>query len=298
MGFIKTLFTGHEETEDEKQEHEAQSQFDIFKYDGIQAMRMGQIDYAIACFEHALDIQDDDETMQYYSNVLLHKGDIEEASEVLEQIHAKHPDDIQTVLTLAELYFQLERYDQMDEACLEAIQLNDSLATPYYIMAKKQNAQNDLINAVASATKAISKREDFNDPYLLRAKVLFKMQQFADAEKDADFVLAHQPEDSEPDDDVLMLKAEICEASGKTDEAKDFYQQVIAINPYATKAYMQLGNILHKEGKTKEAAAMVEEGLKLAPEEMQNITGQYNNFEDKMREAYNALNPYQLGVNL
>ena len=298
MGFLRTLFTGREETEEEKQEHEEKAQFDVFKYDGIQALRIGQVDYAIACFEHALDIQDDTETQQYYADALLHKGNIEGATEALESLREMQPEDAQTVLSLAELYYQQEQYDKMGEACTKALSIDDTLATPYFIQAKYNKACGDLINAVANATIAINRHDDFKDAYMLRALVLTDMQQYAEAEKDVDYLLSQSAAEEEEDDELLLLKADISKALGKADEAKDFYRKVININPYTTKAYMQLGDILRNEGNTKEAAEMVEEGLKYAPEELQNITGEYTNFEDKMREAFNTLNPFQLSSNI
>lgn len=301
MGFLKTLFTGHEETEEEKQEHEDKAQFDVFKYDGIQAMRIGKYDYAIACFEHALDIKDEAETQQYYADALLRKGDIEGATEALENLHEMQPEDVQTLLTLAELYYQQEQYDKMGEACTKALNIDNTLATPYFIYAKQNKACGDLINAVANATIAINHHDDFWEAYLLRAQVLSDMQQYTEAEKDVDHLLGQstvEENDEEADDELLLLKADICKALGKSDEAKGFYHKVIDINPYSTKAYMQLGDILRNEGNTIEAAEMVEEGLKYAPEELQNITGEYTNFEDKMREAFNTLNPFQLSSNI
>lgn len=299
MGFLKTLFTGREETEEEKQEHEEKAQFDVFKYDGIQALRIGKVDYAIACFEHALDIKDDVETQQYYADALLRKGDIEGGTEAMESLLEMQPDDVQTILTLAELYYQQEQYDKMGEACAKALSIDDTLATPYFITAKQNKACGDLINAVANATIAISRHDEFKEAYMLRAQVLTDMQQYAEAENDVDHLLDQSKEEDESEDDeLLLLKADICKALGKTDEAKDFYHKVIDINPYLTKAYMQLGDILRNEGNTKEAAEMVEEGLKYAPEELQSITGEYTNFEDKMREAFNAINPFQLSSNI
>ena len=291
MGFFKTLFTGREETEEEKKEHDEKSQFDIFKYDGIQALRMGQTDYAIACFEHALDIKDDIETQQFYASTLMRKGDLEGATEAFVELNRIEGEgNVETMLTLADLYFQQEDYEKMGGMCDAVMAADDSLATPYYYKACMQNAQNDLFNAVASATIAITKREDFNNAYLLRAKILCRMQQFAEAEKDIDHLIGLGLDE---DDEIMMMKAEICDVLGKKEDAKTFYRKVIELNPYTTKAYMQLGNILHEEGNSKEAAALVEEGLKLAPEEMQNITGEYTNFEKKMLDAYDAINPFK-----
>ena len=77
MGFFKTLFTGKEETEEEKQEQMAKNQFDVFKYDGIQAQRIGKMDYALECYKRALAIQDDTETRVIYASALMSMDNLE-----------------------------------------------------------------------------------------------------------------------------------------------------------------------------------------------------------------------------
>lgn len=300
MGFFKTLFTGKEETEEEKKEQEQKNQFDVFKYDGIQALNIHQTDYAIACFQHALDIQDDNETRQYYANALLANDETDAAIEEFEILAKNQPEDAQPLLVLAELYFQQELYDKIDDVCDKCIQLDNSLAMPHYMKAKKCNATKDYFNAVAQSTIAITKKPDMLESYQLRAEILSAMQQYSDAEADVDFVLSSTSENNTENinDKIFLLKADICFALGKKEEAKDFYNKVIEFNPYATKAYLKLGEIFMSEGNEKEAAKIVEEGLQYAPGEVQGITGNFTNFEDKMREAYNAINPYQLGINL
>ena len=47
MGFLKTLFGGDDLSPEEKKEREEARQCDVFKSDGVRAMRMGQVDYAL-----------------------------------------------------------------------------------------------------------------------------------------------------------------------------------------------------------------------------------------------------------
>lgn len=287
MGFFKTLFTGKEDTEEKKNEQKAQNSFDIFKYDGIQALHIGKTDYAIACFEHALEIQEDTEIHRQYANALLQKNDISGATEELEVILQTKPENKEIILTLAELYYQEEQYEKIIEACNTVINLDASLAAPHYIMAKMYRAKEDYINAIAQATQAITKNTKYNEAYLLRAQVLFAMQQYKEAEVDIDVILSQNPDN----DEFLEIKAECCEAQEKIEEAKEHYNKVIELNPFLTKAYIQLGGILTKEGKKEEAAMIVEEGMKLAPDELKGITGEYTNIEEKMHNTYNSINP-------
>ena len=289
MGFFKTLFTGKEETDEERQEQKKENDFDVFKYDGVKAMRIGKTDYAIACFERALAIKDDAETHRFCANALLQKNDIDAAVAELEAVRNLEPGNMETLLALAELYFQTEAYDRLGETCRRAMEIDPSLAQPHLLLAKMHDAQKDCINAIAQLTQAIALKDDFAEAYLLRAKVLFSMLQYNEAEKDIDVVIAQD----DSNDEVLEMKAECCDALGKKEEAKTYYNKVIQLNPYLTKAYMQLGRLLKEEGNTGEAAKIVEEGLALQPDALKDINGNYTNVEAKMQETYDSINPFK-----
>ena len=47
MGFLKTLFGGREESPEEKAEKRREREFDVLKYDGVRARKMGEVKYAI-----------------------------------------------------------------------------------------------------------------------------------------------------------------------------------------------------------------------------------------------------------
>ena len=294
MGFFKSLFTGKEETEEEKQEQQKQNQFDVFKYDGIQAQRIGKIDYALECFRRALDLQDDTETRVIYANALIAKDDLEAGAAQLEKVREKDPENIDVLLTLADLYFQLEQYEQMETLCNAALQVDDKVAATHYLLAKMYKAKGDMINAVAQCTLAITKQQDapYADAYYLRAQLLMEMQQYTEAQADVDVILQLDEEN----DEYLMLNGECCEALQKSEEAKECYLKVKELNPYITKAYIRLGAILMAEGKKEEAAKIVEEGLQLAPDELKNVNGEYTNVEQEMRDAYKTMDP--LGFNV
>ena len=266
----------------------------MFKYDGIQAQRIGKIDYALECFRRALDLQEDTETRVIYANALIAKDDLEAGAAQLEKVREKDPENIDVLLTLADLYFQLEQYEQMETLCNAALQVDDKVAATHYLLAKMYKAKGDMINAVAQCTLAITKQQDapYADAYYLRAQLLMEMQQYTEAQADVDVILQLDEEN----DEYLMLKGECCEALQKSEEAKECYLKVKELNPYITKAYIRLGAILMAEGKKEEAAKIVEEGLQLAPDELKNVNGEYTNVEQEMRDAYKTMDP--LGFNV
>jgi tetratricopeptide (TPR) repeat protein len=67
MGLFTSLFGGKKDSENEKEKNDKKN-FDILKYDGIRAMRIGKLTYAIKCLEEATAIQDEMETLQHLAN--------------------------------------------------------------------------------------------------------------------------------------------------------------------------------------------------------------------------------------
>lgn len=63
--FFTSLFSSSKPAEatEDKAKNE-QKNFDILKYDGVRAQKMGKLVYAIKCFTEALNIQEDFETIE------------------------------------------------------------------------------------------------------------------------------------------------------------------------------------------------------------------------------------------
>ena len=84
MGFFKSFFSGKPENPEAEKQKNDQKNFEIFKYDGMRAQRMGRTDYAIKCFTEALKLQDDFETMSYLAQVYIQTNRLDEARRLLE----------------------------------------------------------------------------------------------------------------------------------------------------------------------------------------------------------------------
>ena len=63
--FFKSFFSGKSETPESEKQKNDQKNFEIFKYDGLRAQRMGRPDYAVKCFTEALAIQKEFETFKW-----------------------------------------------------------------------------------------------------------------------------------------------------------------------------------------------------------------------------------------
>ena len=96
--FFKSFFSGKSETPESEKQKNDQKNFEIFKYDGLRAQRMGRPDYAIKCFTEALAIEEDFETMGYLSQLYIPMGETEKARELLEKMAVMEPHVTSTLL--------------------------------------------------------------------------------------------------------------------------------------------------------------------------------------------------------
>ena len=84
--FFKSFFSGKSETPESEKQKNDQKNFEIFKYDGLRAQRMGRPDYAVKCFIEALAIKEEFETMGYLSQLYIQMGETAKARELLEKM--------------------------------------------------------------------------------------------------------------------------------------------------------------------------------------------------------------------
>ena len=90
--FFTSLFSSSKKNEDtvEEKVKNDQKNFDILKYDGVRAQKMGQVAYAIKCFTEALNIEEDFETMNYLVSAYSMTNETGKALDVLNRERAFH----------------------------------------------------------------------------------------------------------------------------------------------------------------------------------------------------------------
>lgn len=290
MGLWNLLFGSDEKTPEQEQAAEISKKFDLFKYDGVKAMKMGQVDYAVRCFTEALAIQEDGECMDYLAQCYMRAGQLDEAMATLNRLAELVPDNIGVYLQMARLAFMQEDYEAMAATCAKAMEIEPESATAHLLNGQAQVGQGKMIEAVAMFTKAISLNEALGDAYLHRGSLLLKMGDVQSADADADYLLSVVPDNEE----VLMLKARIEHAKGKAAEAIAIYNKVIDVNPFNADAYKERGKVKFELGDTIGAKEDVEKLLELMPDALSNVSGDYSadGVEHKVKQAYSNLNPF------
>ncbi len=289
MGFWKTFFGGEADPEEEKRNADARN-FDLLKYDGVKAMRIGQFDYAAKCFQKALETKDDPEVHDYFSRALIHLGRLDEALRELKTIMRTDSDNVNLMMQAAGVAYMKEDYDEMVSICEQALALDDSHALVHLFYAKAELGQGHLVQGIARLTKAISLDEELADARLLRGQTLLAMGDAKSAEEDADWLMAR----AEDNEDVLLLKARLEAALGNADAAIELYGRVTDVNPFQTDAYRERGALRYEQGDKQGAEEDMQKVLELNPQEMADVSGDYSaeGIEQKTRQAYSNLNPF------
>ena len=261
MNFFKRLFGGKEEpTEQEKQEAAARD-FDILKYDGVKAMKMGQWGHAIRCFRHALELSEDLEVRDYLSQSLIRTGELLAANDELQVIAEAQPDNQSVFVRIAQVAYMMENYQAMGDACERAMLIDDSQAVVYLLYAQA---------------------------YLLRGQTLLAIGQLDEAQADAEWLAGHVPQN----EDLMLLQARIMVARGSRQQAVDIYNKVIELNPFNIDAYRERAEQHEALGNEAEAQADRDKVSELQPAE--GTDGSQDGGEDieqKVRQAYRDGNP-------
>ncbi len=259
MGLFSSLFSsGKKEEAQEDQQKNEQKNFDILKYDGVRALQIRQVKYAIRCFQEALNIQQDTETMNFLISAYTMAQDTESALEVANELVDLEPENTHILLTRVNLLFMEDRDDEAIVDCGRVIELDEENYLAWFLRAKAKQAIKDLAGAEADVTQAIALKDDFTDGYLLRAQLYLLMKKGQDALDDANKVIALVEEGEET---AHLLRGQIYELLGDDDAAANEYQQVLALNPFNEEAYLLAARQMISRRKYPEALALYNEAI-------------------------------------
>ena len=290
MNIFKRLFgVAQEEKVPTKEELQAENSknFDILKYDGVRALKTQRYDYAIECFRHALDINEDLEIHDYMSQAYLALSDLPNAYQHLQKLAEAQTDNINIFIRMAHVAYMMEDYSIMGTACEKALLIDKESPDALHLYAKSCVGIGDVTNAVALLTKAVTVKPDYADAYLLRGEVLLKEERYDEADEDASWLLENYPSN----EDVLMLKANIENSRSNDAGAMEYLDKVIDANPFRQEAYALRGELRRKAGDEAGAKEDIDYAAKLQ-EESQEAGGE--SVEKKVKDAYANINPLGL----
>lgn len=259
--FFKSFFAGKSDSPETEKQKNSKKNFEIFKYDGLRAQRMGRPDYAIKCYTEALAIEEDFETLGYLSQIYTQTGELAKAREILARMVELEPELTTTYLTIANVCYMQEDYKAMEEAATKAIGIEEGNAMAHYLLSKATKGQNDDLMTVAHLTRAITLKDDFIEARLLRAEALLKMNQTTEAREDIEAILAQNPDEEA----AVLLRGKLHEALGDAEAAEADYREITEVNPFNEQAYLYLGQLFISQKKLTEAIELCDEAIELNP---------------------------------
>jgi tetratricopeptide (TPR) repeat protein len=260
--FFKSLFTSSkaEETPDAISRNDKKN-FDIFKYDGIRALQMGRLPYAIKCFTEALNIKDDFETMNYLVAAYTNSHELEEALEVATEMISLEPGSIATYLTRTNILLLMMKGEEAIADCLKVIELEADHPLAWFLLGKAKKMTNELAEAIEDLTKAMTIKDDFTDAYLLRSEILLETNRPGEALPDIEKAIELAPDEEA----VYLLRGQILEQLSNFSAAADDYNRALELNPFNTDAFMFLGVLLIQTGNPDDAIQCFDEAIELKP---------------------------------
>lgn len=257
--FLKSLFFGEgHETAEEK----AQKDFDVLKYDGIKALKIGKTAYAIRCFNEALKIQNDVEVLEHLVTAYGREDRTEEAIATTGQLLDVEPDNVAVLLLRANLNYTIERYADVIADCERAVELEASEVRAHYLAGRAKQKSGDRIGAVVSLSQAIAGKEDYAEAWLLRAEVMLETGDCRDGLQDAEKAVELMPEEEQ----AYLVRGQLHEALKDLDAAEKDYRFVTELNPFNEQAYLQLGSLYMAREQPEEAIGLLDEAIELKPD--------------------------------
>ncbi len=258
MGFLSSLFSpSKKENALDDQQKSDLKKFDILKYDGIRAQRVGKTDYAVKCFIEALKIQPDFETMKYLMSSYFMLNRLDDAIEVLNEMVETGEESANTLLTRANLLYSTGKHSEAIADCMQIIETEPNNHLAYFQSAKSERVLDHLETGIDQLSKAIDIKDDFAESYMLRAEIYLSLKKGTDALPDIEKVIGLTPED----ETAYLLRGRIHELLGDSEAAFDDYKEASALNPFNEDAYLLAGRLMMTQEKYDEAIELFDEAI-------------------------------------
>lgn len=259
--FFKSLFGNNTVTTEEANDKDRQRKFDILKYDGLKAMKMGKVGYAIRCFNEALNFQEEFETLEYLAQAYIHQGKHAEAIDIYNRLTNLNPEQTDTFLKRAQLYLQEGQDESVITDCQYVLNHQRDYRA-YLLMAHAQNRLKLYEDALSSLTKAAELKNDMMDIFLLRSSVYYESGKYDEALEDINRAIILAPEE----ETAFMQRAKIYESFHNKKAALQDYATVTDLNPFYEQAYLETGRILMENQQIDEAISYFDEALEIKPD--------------------------------
>jgi tetratricopeptide (TPR) repeat protein len=238
--------------------------FDILKYDGGRAQKIGKRPYASICVTEALLIQEDLETMSYLVGAYTMAHEPENALEVLNRMLEIEPDRLNALFSRVSVLFLLNKEEEVIRDCRHILTLEPTHPLAYFLMAKAKRSKGELDQAIEDVTQSIRLKEGFPEAYLLRSEMLLEKQEGDAALADVERVIECGGEEEE--EAAFLLRGRIHSFLKKNAETESDFRKVLSLNPFHEDGALCLSELLFGLGRVPEALEVLDDLIELTPD--------------------------------
>jgi tetratricopeptide (TPR) repeat protein len=161
-----------------------------------------------------------------------------ESKELLEATAKRFPDNIESLLKLAELYFLVKRYQDGIDYVNKALKINNNLAKAYYIKGSIYRESGDTSRAISSLETAVEQDNRYVDAFY-DLGILYAARKNPIAIEYYNNVLRIDP--TNPNANYAMAK--LLQDLGKVDEAIKIYEGILLTDKGCDNCYYNMGAI-------------------------------------------------------
>ena len=208
--------------------------------------------------------QDPEVVTAYFilGNIYHGQGRYAEAIAQLKIALAKKPDDVDSIINIAQCYTMMNQPGQAESFILDQVRRGIEDSSLYFNLGKLYVREGKPDQAIPAFKKCLALNPQSASANSALARVYFMKDDLAQTESYAREAIRLDPKLI----GAHFALAQVLHKSGRLDEAEEEYKREIEVSPTIFKAYLNLAMIYKSQGKTDLASEFTEKGLKLAPE--------------------------------
>jgi len=193
---------------------------------------------------------------------LLYAGEPQQATEELQGVLVRDPDNLAALSDLAKSLGELGRFDEAKVAASKALAL-DPENPPFHILLATLEAElGEMESAIVGLDAALALDPRSVEAKLEKGRYLARLGRGQEASQLLETALRDEPQDPR----LNIAVAELVEApAGRLDAAERRLKQVVAQNPFLPEGWGLLGWVLERAQRSQEALEIYQKGLQYQP---------------------------------
>ncbi len=261
MGFFEKLFKKNsinsDTNEGNEQNKRTVNNATVLKFDGLKALRMGNIPFALKFLEEALRLNPEFETRFYLAQALSHAQRNTEAIEQFGILLAEEPNHLPSLLERSRLLLEEDNASKAIEDIEKALpqaENDNEKATILRLKARALLTLKQYTEAIAIAEATLEINPDDTYSALTKTVALVQTEEFENA-----LNYIKQCKEKFPEEErFLLYEANIYSKIGNPEKAFESLEKTLEVDPFNEEAIIAMAKHLQQQNKATQALELVE----------------------------------------